>query len=168
MVLFFAHKSKRDAKFGMTKLAKQMFYADFNAFRVLGQSISGLDYKKLPHGPVPTQAKAIHQHLLDTGQAVERAGTFGRKQLIPEGKFSRKHFESVFTEGELKIMEWAYELTRTMKAHEVSDLSHSFVGWRVAANEEVIPYGASLIDERNITQSERDYGLDLIDKLGHG
>jgi hypothetical protein len=166
MVLYMCHKSKRDPLFGKVKLAKLMFYADFFAYRYLGQPITGLDYKKLPQGPVPTQAKRIQEHLVETGQAVERTGNFNRQQLVPVDRFSRKKFEGIFTQAELNIMDQVYDKVRPMKAYEVSDLSHEFVGWQLAENEEVIPYGTILISDRSPTQEEIDYGLQLADELG--
>lgn len=54
MILFFSkgfvHK---------TKLLKEMFYADFLAYKTLGHSITGLEYVKAPHGPVPDDFENI-------------------------------------------------------------------------------------------------------------
>ena len=40
MVLYFCRKSKSDPKFGSVKLAKQMFYSDFLAYKQFGSAIS--------------------------------------------------------------------------------------------------------------------------------
>lgn len=168
MVLYFAHKSKRDAKYGSIKLAKLMFYADFKAFQYLGNSITGLSYMKLPRGPVPTRAKAIQSSLVQRGLAWERDGKFSRKQLIPVGRFSRKKFLETFSEAELRLMDWVYEKLKGLSGTEVSDLSHEFIGWQVAHWDEVIPYGTTLIDRRPLNAAELEYGRDLAKKLGCG
>ena len=152
----------------MVKLAKMMFYSDFLAFKNLGESITGLEYRKLPQGPVPTKAKAIQSHLVAEGKAYEREGTFGRIQLIPVDRFNRKNFEGTFSEKELDIMDDVYEQIRPTKAGEISDLSHDFLGWQVANWEEVIPYATTLIQQRRLTQRELDSGSKLLKEMGVG
>ena len=168
MLLYFAHKAKRDAKYGLTKLAKMMFYADFLAFEHFGDSITGLHYKKLPQGPVPTQAKAIQEGLIAQGRAKRRTANFGREQLIPTERFNRKSFLQTFSEQELHLMDDVYEQIKPMLAVEVSDLTHEFIGWRVACDDEIIPYGTQLINRRPLTQRELEFAGKLIEDMGKG
>ncbi len=54
MILFFAEKTILK-----TKLLKEMFYADFLFYKENCKSITGLEYAKLPYGPVPDQYETI-------------------------------------------------------------------------------------------------------------
>jgi hypothetical protein len=166
MLMYLSQCSKQDPKFGTVKLAKLMFYSDFAAFKELGKPITGLEYKKLPQGPVPTLAKSIQDSLIERGDLDEREGSFGRKQLRPTKRFNRKAFSETFTDDELAIMDRTYCAIRPLKAGEVSDLSHEFLGWELAQDGEVIPYATCLINPDRLTAKQRDYGEELIKKLG--
>ena len=50
MILFFAKDTVLK-----TKLLKEMFYTDFLYYKETCNSITGLEYAKLPYGPVPDQ-----------------------------------------------------------------------------------------------------------------
>ena len=50
-----------------TKLNKELFYADFNAFLLLGRSISGSRYRAIQHGPVPADFDALLEAMENEG-----------------------------------------------------------------------------------------------------
>jgi len=51
--LFISLFKNNDEKMFVTKLNKLLFYADFNYFKKIGESITGSKYQKLSYGPVP-------------------------------------------------------------------------------------------------------------------
>jgi len=53
-----------------TKLNKLLFYSDFLAFHVCGHSITGLQYARIPHGPVPHEYGPIFVSLAKMGMIV--------------------------------------------------------------------------------------------------
>jgi len=51
-VLYLSQRSADDPGFGMVKLNKLLYRADFEAYRLLGHSITGAVYEKQDFGPV--------------------------------------------------------------------------------------------------------------------
>lgn len=67
LVLFIAHRRKDDERFGRTKLAKALFYSDFDAYRDQGRSLTAATYIRMPFGPFPRELRATEQTLYDRG-----------------------------------------------------------------------------------------------------
>ena len=56
MILYIARRSEGDKLFDEEKLTNLLFFADLEAYRRLGQTISGQDYLKL--GDCPSEGEA--------------------------------------------------------------------------------------------------------------
>src|ERR1700733_10925348 len=67
LMLYVSEKCASDPKFGATKLNKILFYADFLAYAELGNSITGFEYQKLPHGPAPRRILTVRRRLEQEG-----------------------------------------------------------------------------------------------------
>jgi len=63
-VLYLARQSSEDPGFGAVKLNKLLFFADFEAFRLLGSSITGATYEKEEYGPVAREFLPMQDELL--------------------------------------------------------------------------------------------------------
>src|ERR1700681_2509891 len=77
MLLYVAHKLTGDRCNGKTKIHKILFFSDFEAFRLTGQSISGEDYIKYDQGPFlqavePTVRKLANRNVADWAPANDR------------------------------------------------------------------------------------------------
>jgi len=59
LLLYIAAQGEDDPEFGTTRLYKALFYADWNAYIVSGQSITGHQYIKGPYGPMPDHGAEI-------------------------------------------------------------------------------------------------------------
>ncbi len=55
LVLYILNRTKGDPSFGRTKVAKVLFYSDFEAYAEQGEPITGAVYERQPHGPFPRQ-----------------------------------------------------------------------------------------------------------------
>ena len=53
LILYIVSRHEADRDFGTARLYKTLFYADFGAYVLIGRPITGRDYIKMPHGPVP-------------------------------------------------------------------------------------------------------------------
>ncbi len=47
LMLFISKRTAEDRRFGATKLNKVLFFSDFLAYRLLGDPITGAQYRKL-------------------------------------------------------------------------------------------------------------------------
>lgn len=144
LILYIAQKQQDDQTFGRVKLAKLLFFADFEAYGRLGEAISGASYQKLEQGPAARQYKPVSYEMYGDGDIREEVGdSFGHTQmkLVP----LREARVSVFTDEELAIIDQIVEEHRGMSAAEISEKSHRLMGWRVARLHERIPYEAVFI-----------------------
>src|SRR5262245_44346313 len=128
-ILYIANKSVGDARFGKTKLNKILFFADFTAYRQLGQSITGARYQNLSEGPAPHQLVPRLNALLDSGAvAIREEDSYGYSQqrIMP----LRRADLDGFTGAEISILDQVIEDLWQYTARGVSDLSHETIAWR--------------------------------------
>lgn len=88
VVLYIAERTKDDPDFGNTKMAKVLFYSDFEAFRELGESITGAEYQAWDHGPYPPKLQSARNMLKNSGRAtvVEAQAEFDTERVLPTGQ----------------------------------------------------------------------------------
>jgi hypothetical protein len=96
----------------------------------------------------------------------------GDAKRVPREYFGYKQTRAValrepdlssFSAREIALVTWLLDQFRGKTAHEISELSHDFVGWQVARDGEEIRYEAALISDRPPTAEERAYGASLED-----
>lgn len=162
LILYVARESEDDRKCGATKLNKILFYADFHAYRKLGQSISGERYQKLERGPAPKRALPVIAEMESEGLcawAERDYYGFPLRKLIP----LREPDLSVFSAQELDVARSVISELWELNATEVSDLSHRFAGWQAAELGEEIPYETVFVDEaRPLTTEELTWAEEVI------
>jgi len=160
LVLHIAHQSQDDPAFGSTKLNKILFFADFIAYRKHGRSITNAEYQKLEFGPAPRIIKPLLEDMIENEaiveQVVDRFG-YRQKRIVPL-KFPNL---DDFTAEQIAVVDQIIMLLRQKNAKDVSDLSHDFIGWKLARFGETIPYGVALVRRREPTETERAHGLSL-------
>src|SRR4051812_14637834 len=80
LILYIAESSVDDADFGITKLNKILFNADFTAFGRRGEAITGVDYQHLQFGPAPRRMKPVIRELEENHDAIVRSVFRGRRE----------------------------------------------------------------------------------------
>jgi uncharacterized phage-associated protein len=112
------------------KLFKLLNFADFEHFRQTGRTITGLDYRALPQGPVPTK---LYEEIKRGGDSDLRSAIIihaikddiNDKNLRRDLK-SKIAFDSKwFSKRELQIMGRVAEFFLELKAEDMSEFSHS-------------------------------------------
>jgi hypothetical protein len=161
LILYIADQSVTDPDFGLTKLNKILFNADFTAYAKLGQPITGVEYQKLENGPAPRRLLPVLNELKARGEAsitpVNRMGyTQKRVQAFREADLAE------FSGEEIAIVDGSIEIMKGMSARRVSDLSHEFIGWQVVDTYETIPYETVFVSTRSLTEREKTNGVELV------
>jgi hypothetical protein len=138
---------------GKVKLNKLLYRADFEAYRLLGASITGEEYKREELGPVAA-------HLPSLLKRFEKAGVLSIRE-IPKGPYNRQvpvvergHAPdpTVFSDKERSIIDRSLSELREHGAKAVSDWSHeNSVGWRVKKTGKVIPYSSAPLSIRPLS-----------------
>lgn len=135
-VLFFAENTNPNL-FGVTKLMKLFFYADFLHYKRYGRSIIGDEYFKLPEGPVPTISydlfKATLKKEFNTGledaikiEIIDK-NNFKLQKIIPIKKSNLK----VFSKSDLEVMQ------------EIAIKYYDYTGKYLASETHKIPFIAN-------------------------
>lgn len=132
---------------GVTKLWKLIYFADVAALRECGAPITGSEFVKYPHGPVPSRGEKVlkamkREALLETKQGAN-AGyvqTFVTALANPNA--------SVFSKEEHTIVERICRELGGKTAKTLSELSHAEPAWACANNldqldPELMHYGRS-------------------------
>lgn len=139
LILYISLLSESDEKFGATKLNKLLFFIDFSACKVLGKSVTGEEYQKLPQGPAPRYFLPLRNKM---EQAKEIFGNFSQDKIFA----LREPNLSVFTPYEIDLIHRVVDENKEKNAVQISEESHNFIGWKLANDKETIPYETVLAD----------------------
>lgn len=165
LVLYIAHKTKGDPAFGRTKLAKVLFYADFEAYASDGRSLTGATYRALEHGPFPTELAAAEKELQRERRAVvERweppaeKGEYDPNHILPKDAPKLELFEA----WEWTFVDhWIKEISRA-SAKRISELSHEHPGWQLHERDHsVIPYETQFVGRTRPSERSLERGRQL-------
>lgn len=166
LVLYISRKCEADAPFGSTKLNKILFYSDFTAYQRDRKPITGHTYFKLPNGPAPRCMKPLLREMIADGDlCIQPIMYKGKLQKRPVALRTARL--SLFTAKELAIVDGYIEKFWGSTASKVSDLSHGFIGWKLADIEEDIPYCMAFsVPVGTLTEKERMHGKSLLSPPG--
>ena len=167
LIVYIAKQSADDPRFGAVKLNKILYYADFAAYRQLGQPITGATYRKLSEGPAPVQLVGARRELIDSGDAAleERPYFTGMQQRLVIADRHNPDLE-LFGPGELEIVDSVIDFFEGKTAREVSDFSHREPGWVIASGREVIPYETAWLSSEPISQETEEEGIKFAQGIG--
>ena len=126
--------------FGATKLYKAAWFSDARSFVLLGQSITGAQYIREKHGPIPRYGMQVRAELASVGyvsQFQDDKGHWHFKAILPASGdwFSDKEREN--------IDYWVKHIAEDHTAATISDQSHD-LGWEIAKMGEVLPFHSVL------------------------
>jgi uncharacterized phage-associated protein len=130
---------------GLTKLWKLIFFIDARALRDLGEPITGSEFIKYEHGPVPSRGDKFLKKLVKSGEVDAAQRSIGGKTLN-EIKATRKADCAVFTFEELGLIDAVCGELGRKSAVALSELSHKEPSWHYATmreklSPELIAYG---------------------------
>ena len=161
LVLYIAQTCQADPNFGMVKLNKVLFNADFGHYLRTGTSITGEEYIKWENGPIVRRMKPILRDAeadrdLDIEQ-VEVAPNYVQKRVVAR----REPDLSGFSKEEIAMVDQSIQALAGMTANQIIEYFHQYLGWQVADQGEVIPYQTVFFMKRLPTKDEAEYALTL-------
>jgi len=140
-----SHSGVRDL--GLTKLYKLLYFADAAHLREHGETITGSEYIKYEHGPVPSRGEKLIK-------ALRRSGAL-ESEVVPHGPHERFELRcignvdtSVLTETEREILDATCRRLGGDTATALSERSHREPAWLAAAmldkmSAELMSYGSA-------------------------
>ena len=135
--------------FGLIKLNKMLWRADFRSFHERRFPITGRSYQKLEHGPAPVEMKPVLRELENLGRIkYADSGVPNEKRPVPlvDVKISN------LSPRDLEFLDEAISYYRDLTATATSKESHG-VAWRSRKMGELIPYETAIFDDRPLSQS---------------
>jgi len=147
LVMLVVELSSDDPRMSRVKLNKLLYRADSEAFRVLGQSISGATYVHGEFGPMAAELPFAEERLAERGYlsySIDESGPFPRK--VPEVPAGEGADRRQFSDKELEIVSRAVRELADLGGKAASDWAHEeWAGWRLTGDNEVIPYDTVII-----------------------
>jgi len=161
MLLYVAHKLTGDRWNGKTKIHKILFFADFDAYRRTGQSISGEDYVKYDQGPFMTAVEpTVGKMAIRNQGAWSPQNDWGEIQLVP---MTPTASTNLLSEQEIAIIDATVARFWGWTGRAVSNLSHQLFGWKTTPNGQVIPYNSVYVGApRPLDDEQNAWALELI------
>lgn len=163
-ILYVAHKGQPMVCFGGIKLNKILWRADFRAFAIRHQPVTGRQYQRLRLGPAPIEMLPVLRELRrDDLLKIEKRPVFGRieNRPVPLAEPILKYFSPNDLEYLDESLAHFWEMTGT----ETSDDSHG-LAWRTRHNGALIPYEAAYLEDRPLPSLTLEKFADMGRKAG--
>lgn len=167
LVLFIAHRRADDSRFGRTKLAKALFYSEFDAYRDQGEALTGATYIRMPFGPFPQELEATEKALDDRGFVYLDyvKDVYEEKRIVPLKP--REDLGGLFEPWVLQLVGTWTDRVASATAREISRLSHHHPGWLLARNTgELIPYETALLPQERPTGQDAERAKQIARERG--
>jgi hypothetical protein len=145
LVLYLSRASASDEGFGMVKLNKLLYRADTEAFRLLGESITGTEYLKQEFGPVAAGLQGLIEEMAKDELVEWRH--YQRGEYVSDVPEAREDPDMQrFSPAEIEIIDQVRQELAPHGGKSVSDWSHEeWAGWRISGVGEQIPYETVVI-----------------------
>lgn len=164
LVLYVAHACLDDPTYSKVKLLKILFYSDFESYGRYGAPITGMPYRKLPHGPVPATFPRLQEEMIRDRQI--------RIVMRPVYEHSSQRFLplqdptfNLLSARDIAVVDGWIRFFWNKTAKEVSEYSHG-KAWKIAGENELIPYEAVFISDEPATFEEAERLKELAAKYG--
>lgn len=153
--------ARADAKkLGAVKLNKVMWYADLEAYRTMGRTITGQQsYEKRQLGPVPNNIvisiRTLEQDEKIATRSVPTFNGYSRREHI----WLKQPDVSVFSAKEVDILNEAITwVCDQHTAQSISEMTHDVL-WEQAEIGEQIPIGAATVVTDEVTGDDMSWAL---------
>lgn len=112
------------------KLNKLLFYTDFLSYKLFGVSITGITYRAIKYGPVPSFYDNIYHYFQNKGLIIStwKKGTGNLVTEIFETKVNENIFQ--FTPNEEEVINKVLNKFGSMPTWDLVDLSHEEKAWK--------------------------------------
>lgn len=123
-----------------TKLLKLLFYADFKNYKEYGVSITGAQYARLPHGPVPdkfdTWLAACSDWVNVVASSLQEVGDYSGEVYFTDEKPDL----NLFTPQEVEILGVVNNFFKGFTSTDIKEFSHKEKGYQETPHSQIISY----------------------------
>ncbi|HLP86335.1 MAG TPA: Panacea domain-containing protein [Candidatus Paceibacterota bacterium] len=150
-ILYLANKLGGTIK-GKKKLAKLLYFVDFDFFEKYENSITGTTYKHLPMGPVPSNLIETLDLLKNEGSLDVKIEDLG-ESLIPMEVYTAKiqANREIFNQQEIEMLDRIINKYGGLNGGQLEQLSHAEAPFNATKLGEEIPYELSFYRETDFS-----------------
>ncbi|WP_120716673.1 Panacea domain-containing protein [Tsuneonella amylolytica] len=162
--LYVMQKCKGAEFFGLTKLNKILWKADFTAFASRRVPVTGRQYQRLQQGPAPVEMLPVLNDLERDGYikiARRLQGHLEEKRPVALVEPALRFFSA----DDLSYLDAAIEQYWSYSGRGVSADSHG-VAWETRENGDPMPYELSLLSDEKLSAADSLVFLDIGRKRG--
>ena len=140
-VLYLCQKLKGEVR-GKKKLAKLLYFADFDFYEKNQKSITGDVYKAYPKGPLPSMLNEIITEMTRKGALkIETVKEWGEEYAPTEiYKSMIKPDMGVFEPEEIKMLDRVARRYGHLNGEQLAELSHAEAPYAAAEAYQEVPY----------------------------
>lgn len=161
LILYISQKCANDPTFGATKLNKILCYSDFLFYAYNDRGITNVEYQKLPNGPAPRRLVPVRDELIENGDLGMQEVALKSGETQKRTVNLRRPNLDIFTGAEIAMVDRMIESMQGVIAEDVSEMSHSLVGWLVADDGETIPYNSIYFANPPLSEEEMSRAREL-------
>jgi hypothetical protein len=166
LILYVSQKYGSKRNFGSVILFKILYFSDHFAYGKLDKPITGADYLKEKHGPIPRNGYAAMQELKDEGRLAVEDVSKGRGTLKKPVALASPDM-SEFSEAEIAIVDAVTERFLKFSTRKVRRSAHILAAWRAYKIRETIPYETVFISpNQKLTRKEIKIGQEIARRRG--
>lgn len=155
LILYISQKCATDPTFGATKLNKILCYSDFVFYAYHDRGITNVEYQKLPRGPAPRRLIPVRDALIHNGDLATQEIVLQSGETQKRTVNLRAPNLDLFTGTEIAMVDRMIESMQGVRAEDVSEMSHTLVGWLVADEGETIPYSTIYFANPPLSEEEK-------------
>ena len=154
IILYVSSKCATEHRFGLIKLNKIIWKADFSSFAARGVPVTGRAYKRQKFGPVAAEMMPLYSEMLRDGLVSIRRVDFGNgvveKRTIPETDAKLDSFSA----DDLSYVDASIGYYWEKTGEESSDDSHG-VAWSTRSNGDAMPYELAFLSDAPIGLAQK-------------
>lgn len=158
VLLYILERCAGKPNVGETVLYKLLYFSDFNYYELYEEQLTGAEYRKLPHGPVPLKMNVLLSEMMENGQ-LQRIKT--EYHGLPQTRYLplRKADLTSMKASEKVVIDAVIAQMSDWNAATISQYSHGDKPWKVTEPNSTIDY--ELVFYRQPPYSVRVYEDDV-------
>jgi hypothetical protein len=158
-VLYVSRACEAAPRFGLVKLNKIIWRADFDSFAQRGQPVTGRQYQRLPQGPAAVEMLPVLNELQADGfLRIERKKIVDYDEQRPIALTDP--VITLFSRDDLDCLDRAISAYWDKTGSETSDISHG-VAWKSRSDGEPMPYELAYLSDKPIGVGQKGRLLKL-------
>lgn len=127
-----------DGRIPKTKLAKLLYLADFAWFYDHLESISGLEYRRIPQGPVPDEYFRVIDSMYENGEIDIKFS--GKAMMISLNEPDGDPQDAVLSDEQDRLLHDISDEWKNARTEAIVSFTHKQDPWQMCADKEIIPY----------------------------